>query len=217
MGPESILGILPLNLVKRLPGQSGRAWLLPILRDHVLNTNLAHFRSEFVPLSEAMYQKVIDNGSSEKTMEIKIFETIIQQIWALLPGYCNLPRDLTQAFDQSFAELLANLLYKQTELRADVCRALQTLVESNQEIIALETPEKDLLLRARMTKKFRSPFYLCGQSFSGSVQRLQSNTATVQRLHTAMYQCISEHHFREGNLTFKCRDSLIANTVIGAA
>jgi len=195
MGPESILGILPLNLVKRLPGQSGRAWLLPILRDHVLNTNLAHFRSEFVPLSEAMYQKVIDNGSSEKTMEIKIFETIIQQIWALLPGYCNLPRDLTQAFDQSFAELLANLLYKQTELRADVCRALQTLVESNQEIIALETPEKDLLLRARMTKEEAQRNLDHLSTFAGNLLAVLCNvySQTLPQFRGYILQCINAY------------------------
>lgn len=152
MGPGSFLQILPLNLVNPKPGQSGRAWLLPVLRDHVQNTNLMHFRTEFVPLSETMFQRVIDNGNSEKTMEIKIFETLVQQIWALLPGYCNLPLDLSTAFDQSFAEMLANLLYKQTELRVDVCKALQTLVESNQEIVNIDVPEQELRLKQRTTK-----------------------------------------------------------------
>ena len=195
IGPESVLGILPLNLVERLPGQSGRAWLLPILRDHVLNTNLSHFRSEFVPLSEAMYQRVVDNGNSEKTMEIKIFETIIQQIWALLPGYCNLPRDLTQAFDQSFAELLANLLYKQIELRADVCRALQTLVESNQDIVALETPEKDLLLRARMTKEEAQRNLDHLSTFAGNLLAVLFNvySQTLPQFRGYILQCINAY------------------------
>ena len=152
MGPDSVLKILPLNLAQPKPGQSGRAWLLPVLRDHVQNTNLMHFRSEFVPLSETMFQRVLDNGNSEKTMEIKIFETLVQQIWALLPGYCIIPLDLSTAFDQSFAEMLANLLYKQTELRVDVCKALQMLVESNQEIVNVEVSEQDLPFKQRTTK-----------------------------------------------------------------
>ena len=152
MGPESMLKILPLNLAKPKQGQSGRAWLLPILRDHVQNTNLAHFRSEFVPLSENMFQRVLDNGKSEKTMEVKIFETIVQQTWALFPGYCNCPLDLATAFDQSFAEMLANLLYKQPELRTDICRALQGLVESNQEIITSGASGQELLLQKRRNK-----------------------------------------------------------------
>ena len=195
MGPGAVLGTLPLNLVKPVPGQPGRAWLLPVLRDSVINTNLAHFRSEFVPLSEAMYQRVVDNESSEKTMETKIFETIIQQTWALLPGYCNLPRDLTEAFDQSFAELLANLLYKQTELRADVCRALQTLVESNQEIAALDASKKDLLLRARMTKEDARRNLNHLSAFAGNLLAVLFNvySQTLPQFRGYILQCINAY------------------------
>ncbi len=195
MGPEAILSILPLNLLKPQPGQPGRAWLLPILRDHVTNTYLTHFRLEFVPLSEAMFQKVIDNGVAEKTMETKIFETIVQQTWALLPGYCNLPRDLTEAFDQSFAELLANLLYKQTELRADVCRAFQMLVESNQEIIALDASEKDLLLGARMTKQDAQRNLGHLSSFAGNLLAVLFNvySQTLPQFRGHILQCINAY------------------------
>lgn len=151
MGPEKVLNILPLNLATPKAGKAGRAWLLPILRDYTSNTNLQHFRSEFVPLSEIMFQKVVDHGNAEKTMEIKIFETIVQQIWAILPGYCDLPLDLATAFDQTFAELLSSILYTQVELRPDVCRALQTLVDSNKAIVAIEG-EDDLHLQSRISK-----------------------------------------------------------------
>ena len=96
MGPDNVMEILPLNLGKPIPGQPGRAWLLPILRDAVSNTRLAHFRAELAPLSEVMFQRVLDHGEQEKTVEIKVFETVVQQIWAVLPGYCDLPLDLTE-------------------------------------------------------------------------------------------------------------------------
>jgi len=98
MGPDSVLEILPLNL-GGAKGEPGRAWLLPIMRDSVRNARLAHFRSELVPLSEKMFQKVVDHGGKEKTMEIKIYETIVQQIWSALPGYCDLPIDLQVVSD----------------------------------------------------------------------------------------------------------------------
>jgi ribosomal RNA-processing protein 12 len=151
MGPESVLNILPLNLAIPKPGQPGRAWMLPILREFVSNTKLRHFRTEFIPLSELMFQRVVDHGDAEKTMEIKIFETVVQQIWALLPGYCNLPIDLEESFDQGFAEILSNLIYKQVDLRSDVCRALQTLVDSNKAITAIEG-EENLILQSRVSK-----------------------------------------------------------------
>lgn len=152
MGPAAVLEILPLNIIEQKGGQPGRVWFLPILRDNVSNTNLGHFRSEFVPLSESLYQKVVDFGQAEKNMEVKIFETLVQQTWSCLPGYCELPMDLVDSFDQSFAELLSNVLYKQTDLRVDVCKALQNLVESNQAILSIDTEGDDLILQRRITK-----------------------------------------------------------------
>lgn len=152
MGPAAVVEVLPLNIIEQKNGQPGRVWFLPIFRDNVSNTNLAHFRSEFVPLSEALYQKVMDFGAAEKAVEMKIFDTLVQQTWSILPGYCELPLDLVEAFDQGFAELLSNVLYKQTNLRVDVCKALQTLVESNQAVLSLESEGDDLILQRRITK-----------------------------------------------------------------
>ncbi|KAK5072936.1 pre-rRNA processing protein [Lithohypha guttulata] len=129
LGPQAVLSVLPLNLVKPKAGQPGRAWLLPLLRDNVTNTTLTHFKSELVPLSETMYQRVMDHGSAEKTMDIKL------------------------AVDQKFAELLSNLLYQQAELRVDVCRALQNLVESNQAILESDADSDELQAEHRTTKE----------------------------------------------------------------
>ncbi|CAO2650897.1 Nn.00g091940.m01.CDS01 [Neocucurbitaria sp. VM-36] len=151
MGPDVVLQILPLNLPRPPPGQTGRVWMLPLLRDSVHNTRLAHFRTAMVPLSEELYQKVIDHGDREKTMEVKVFETVVQQIWSILPGYCDLPLDLIEAFDQGLCEMLANLLYGQADLRTDICRALQNLVDSNKTIVELEADD-DLIAQARISK-----------------------------------------------------------------
>lgn len=195
MGPESVLQILPLNLAKPKAGQPGRAWLLPVLRDHVQNTNLTHFRSEFVPLSEMMSQRVADNSNPEKTMETKIFETLVQQIWALLPGYCNLPLDLSTAFDHSFAETLAKKLFEQTELRVDVCKALQMLVESNQEIVSMEASDQNLLLKQRVTKGDAQKNLDHLSSFSGNMLAVLFNTysATLPQYRGYILQCINAY------------------------
>ncbi|KAI5795677.1 NUC173 domain-containing protein [Geopyxis carbonaria] len=157
MGPDVVLPILPLNLEKPVRGQPGRAWMLPILRDSVYNTKLGHFRQEMVPLSEAFFQKVVNFGEEkEKTMEIKIFETLVGQIWAILPGYCDLPTDLIETFDQTFAEMLANVLYQKVELRSDICKALQNLIDSNKAILEIEVDEdgqEDLIAQRRITKQ----------------------------------------------------------------
>ncbi|KAI9741231.1 MAG: hypothetical protein M1834_002947 [Cirrosporium novae-zelandiae] len=195
MGPEAVLRTLPLNLNKPKPGQPGRAWLLPILRDNVLNTNLAHFRNEFVPLSEIMFQRVLDHGDAEKTMQIKIFETLVQQTWALLPGYCTFPLDVTTAFDQNFAELLSNLLYKQTELRVDICRGLQNLVESNQTILDLELENEDLIMQQRITKADAKKNIMHLASFSGNLLAVLFNvySETLPHFRGYILRCINAY------------------------
>ncbi|KAK0386352.1 hypothetical protein NLU13_6189 [Sarocladium strictum] len=179
MGPEAVLNVLPLNLAKPVKGQPGRAWMFPILRDFTSNTNLSHFKSEMVPLSELMFQKVLDHGESEKTMEVKIYETLVQQIWSILPGYCDLPLDLAEAFDQPFAEMIANLLYKQVDLRLDVCRALKTLIESNKAIAEIDdSEEEDLLLQSRVTREVaRKNIALLG-SYAGNMLAVLFNVYT---------------------------------------
>lgn len=149
-GPGNVLEVLPLNLGTSSSGP-GRAWLLPIMRDSVSNTNLAHFRSDLVPLSETMFQRVLNHGDAEKTMEIKIFETVVGQIWSCLPGYCELPLDLRDALDQTFAEMLSNLLYQQPQLRTGICKALQNLVETNKAIVEVEGDE-DIIRQGRISK-----------------------------------------------------------------
>ncbi|EHK46479.1 uncharacterized protein TrAtP1_005575 [Trichoderma atroviride] len=177
MGPEAVLSVLPLNILKPVKGQAGRAWLFPILRDYTSNTNLSHFKSEMVPLSEVMFQKVMDHGEAEKTMEIKIYETLVQQIWSTLPGYCDLPLDLLESFDQALAEILANLLYQQVDLRLDICRALRTLIESNQAVANIEE-EEDLLLQSRVTKDAaRKNLTYLGQ-FAGNMLAVLFNVYT---------------------------------------
>lgn len=128
MGPDVVLGVLPLNLNG---GQEpGRAWLLPLLRDHVRVADLGYFKLNILPLVE-VFESKINAASNKESVHVKIFETIIDQIWSLLPPFCDLPKDLTKSFDDSFAAQLADLLYSKVELRVPICHALRLLVESN--------------------------------------------------------------------------------------
>ncbi|KAH0827636.1 hypothetical protein AYO21_07827 [Fonsecaea monophora] len=195
LGPGAVLSVLPHNLIRPQPGQPGRAWLLPLLRDHVSNTNLAHFRSDLVPLSEAMYQRVIDHGNAEKTMDIKVFETVVQQVWATLPGYCDLPLDPQTAFDQPFAEMLSNLLYKQTDLRVDLCRGLQNLVESNQALLASDLSDEVLLLERRLQRSDAEKNIQHLSQFAGNLLAVLFNvySQTLPQSRAYILRCINSY------------------------
>jgi ribosomal RNA-processing protein 12 len=193
MGPDAVLEVLPLNMATN-NNEAGRAWLLPILRVSVRNTKLRHFRSDLAPVSEKLFQKVVDHGNREKTMEIKIYETVVHQIWSCLPGYCDLPIDLQQSFDQSFAELVSNLLYQQVDLRTDICRALQLLVESNKSLLLLDDEDKALaLFRVTKAEAQKNVQHLAG--FSSNILAVLFNvyTQTLPTYRGPILQCIDAY------------------------
>ncbi|EEB06279.1 ribosome biogenesis protein Rrp12 [Schizosaccharomyces japonicus yFS275] len=133
LGPEAVLSVLPLNLVNPSEGQNGRAWMLPILRDNIYCTKLGHFVNVFVPLSGVLFQRIIDLSDAD-SIPAKILQTLIEQIWALLPGYCYLPEDLIESFTTDFASILVNVLYQQEDLRTNICNALIELIKSNKAV-----------------------------------------------------------------------------------
>lgn len=146
MGPEVVLSILPLSLTSS--DSPGRAWLLPILRDNVRFANLGFFQAEILPLVQFFQDKIekLPKGS----VHVKVFETIVDQIWSLLPPFCDLPKDIKQAFSDEFASQLTELMYSHVDMRANICSALRSLAESymaySDEVLA-----DDLLMQEELT------------------------------------------------------------------
>ncbi|KAK9434055.1 NUC173 domain-containing protein [Lipomyces doorenjongii] len=153
LGPEKVLEILPLNLEKPGPKQPGRAFLLPLLRDNIRNAKLSHFIDYMVPLGDHLSQKLGEFTEEENPVEIKIYATLIEQIWSLLPRYCDLPSDLRQSFTQKFAEFLANILYQKVELRQVGCKALRILVDSNKLYAEVDIDGFNPFLKAKLSKE----------------------------------------------------------------
>ncbi|KAI3404779.2 RRP12 [Candida oxycetoniae] len=137
IGPEAVLSVLPLNLGDNGTntntsggGGPGRAWLLPLLRDNVRCAQLNYYKIKILPTVE-FFRAQIENSSQRESMNNKIFQTIIDQVWSLLPRFCDLPRDLISAFDEKFATELADLMFAQVDLRPFICHAWKMLVTSN--------------------------------------------------------------------------------------
>ncbi|EKM80725.1 hypothetical protein AGABI1DRAFT_71216 [Agaricus bisporus var. burnettii JB137-S8] len=133
LGPEVLLRVLPLNLEpeKRKAGGEPRAYLLPLLaQPHP--SPLRHFISYFVPLSERIFDLQQAAEAEGRASEAKVWSVLVGQIWAGLVGYCHTPIDLKEALSPTFAQLLSQLLYSQSELRPAILRALTIIVESNQ-------------------------------------------------------------------------------------
>lgn len=129
MGPEVVLSVLPLNLTGE-NGGPGRAWLLPLLRDNVRFAELDFYKNSILPNIE-FFDTKIEQSNNKESINSKIFQTIVDQIWSLLPHFCDLPKDLTSAFDETFATKLSDLMFAKVELRVPICHAWRLLVESN--------------------------------------------------------------------------------------
>ncbi|BFZ64427.1 pre-rRNA processing protein [Saitoella coloradoensis] len=194
MGPESVLRVLPLNLENAGPNVVGRAWLLPVLRDSITNTRLAHFVEEFIPLSERLFQRVVEHEGA-KTIEVKLYETLVDQIWSLLPGYCSLPTDLTEAFTEQIAELMANILYKQVELRPIICQSLQLLVEKNKALRDSEKTDEEVRIKYTLTKEDAVKNIAFLQPYSSKFLAVLFNVFSQTQPHYRGYimQCIQSY------------------------
>ncbi|KIJ49356.1 hypothetical protein M422DRAFT_59161 [Sphaerobolus stellatus SS14] len=137
LGPEVIMRVLPLGLLPedRSAGAEPHAYLLPLLViPHP--SPLTHFVNYFVPLSERMFDLNQTADVEGRANEAKMWDVLIGQIWTGLVGYCYNTRDLPEAFNATFAQLLSQILYNQPQLRPAVLKALKIIVESN----LVETP-----------------------------------------------------------------------------
>ncbi|KTW28517.1 hypothetical protein T552_01776 [Pneumocystis carinii B80] len=149
IGPKTILEILPLNLDQESEKFPKREWMLAVLRSNIYNTELQHFISEFIPLSEKLYQKLLENKDSQGEKDSRIY---IEQIWSLFPSYCNFPLDLETAFNQDFVQLLISLFSNQASLRSIICQGLQTLVNKNKDLIDNDYFDEELKYKSPITK-----------------------------------------------------------------
>ncbi|AGO13853.1 AaceriAGL014Cp [[Ashbya] aceris (nom. inval.)] len=129
MGPETVLGCLPLNIENPSDNRPGRAWLIPLIRDHTKNSLLSIFAKEFIPTIRH-FESTIEKLDKE-SIQCKLFQTVVDQLWSTFPQFCCLPKDLRDVFTDDFAAELASLLYSRIELRTVICNGLKLLVTSN--------------------------------------------------------------------------------------
>ncbi|KAJ9048099.1 pre-rRNA processing protein [Entomophthora muscae] len=134
LGPRRFLSILPLNL--ETPGEKtiGRAWLLPVLKEHINNTELSFFSKEMLSLADRLEARSKDFEAQGKAIEAKVYATLHHQIWSLFPSFASFPLELTSGFTDEFAERVANKIYSDAELRPILFNGLALLIESNRRL-----------------------------------------------------------------------------------
>eukprot|EP00933_Yihiella_yeosuensis_P028517 TRINITY_DN2234_c0_g2_i1.p1 TRINITY_DN2234_c0_g2~~TRINITY_DN2234_c0_g2_i1.p1 ORF type:complete len:978 (+),score=249.09 TRINITY_DN2234_c0_g2_i1:273-2936(+) len=90
--------------------QHSRSWLLLILRGSVRRTSLAYFATTFLPMASALKAKATEAAQSNSERVYKTYLTLLEQVWALLPGFCDEPLDLQAALMAQGGQLAKQLV-----------------------------------------------------------------------------------------------------------
>uniref|UniRef100_A0A667YJQ6 Ribosomal RNA processing 12 homolog n=1 Tax=Myripristis murdjan TaxID=586833 RepID=A0A667YJQ6_9TELE len=128
MGPEIVLGVVPLNITGYEDDlEFPRSWLVPVIRDHVKNTHLAFFTSYFLPLASTLKQRADQLEQTGQKLEAKVYQTLQLQIWTMLPGFCTGTVDLMVSF-KGIARALGMAINERPDLRLTICQCLRTII-----------------------------------------------------------------------------------------
>ncbi|CAL8284031.1 unnamed protein product [Arctogadus glacialis] len=128
MGAEVVLGAVPLNITGYDDDlEFPRSWLVPILRDHTKNSQLAFFSSYFLPLAATLHQRAEQLLQAGEKLEAKVYNTLQMQIWTMLPGFCTGATDIQTSF-KSLARALGTAINERADLRLTICQALRVTI-----------------------------------------------------------------------------------------
>ncbi|KAJ2517545.1 pre-rRNA processing protein [Coemansia sp. RSA 1939] len=203
IGPQVFLEVLPLNLnTAGRQSETGRAWLLPLMKNHIRNAPLGYFISELLPVADNLAAQSLRFTSQGREIEAKVFAALCQQIWALLSGFCNVPSDVIEAFTPGFAARLSKEIVEDTALRSSICAALSTLLTAVHQIAHEDVESSSLTKQQALSSEahlaqFAQDFL--SQLFNVFAQSPAASRGYIMDTITAFLAVISES---EVNATF---------------
>lgn len=128
IGPKLLLEAVPLMIDgNETEYDFPRSWLLPLLRDHVKNTELGFFNSYFLPLAAKLRVKALQLKSSGQESVSSPYDTLQYQIWLLLPNFCDGATDVSAALP-TLARTIGSAITEREDLRSIAMQALRTLI-----------------------------------------------------------------------------------------
>lgn len=136
LGPKALMSVVPLQITGNIAEDEKHLWVLPLLRRHVKNTELTFFEDYFVHLAGKCF--VILNALKEKgegnSLLSKTYRTVENQIWGLLPSFCDKAKDVEKALsNEKFARVLCDHIKFRDDTRIQVMAAMRNLINDNKE------------------------------------------------------------------------------------
>jgi len=144
-GPEHVLSVADLHLLEvplsdQAFTEKSRSWMLLVLRDCCRRANLALFSQKFLPLASALKSRV-SAAAAISPIEGKRYETMLEHVWGVLPGFCSEPLDMPAAMlgeGGKLAKQLVSVLQGEPALRDHVWAAFTRLTDG------VNDPQSDL-------------------------------------------------------------------------
>mmetsp|Transcript_32344 Transcript_32344/g.52263 ORF Transcript_32344/g.52263 Transcript_32344/m.52263 type:complete len:1330 (-) Transcript_32344:437-4426(-) len=144
LGPAAILSVLPFEMERpdgSIKFTDSRAWLLPLLRQHVTNAELRFFAETILPMIHRLHTKSVAAADDGRTVEAKNIKIVVHQLWSLLPAFCTYPRDAQEAF-RLVAKPAADAVLD-PELVPVVCNSMINLINRSREVIKPKENEEE--------------------------------------------------------------------------
>ncbi|EOY30181.1 ARM repeat superfamily protein isoform 2 [Theobroma cacao] len=132
LGPETFLGILPLNLEAN-DLSDVNVWLFPILKQHIVGANLSFFSETLLGLIGEMGQRSRKLELQGKIFSSRSADALVYSLWSLLPSFCNYPLDTAKSF-KDLLRPLCTALHEERDVRGIICSSLQILIQQNKKI-----------------------------------------------------------------------------------
>ncbi|KAH0902057.1 hypothetical protein HID58_041560 [Brassica napus] len=126
MGPVKLLTLLPITLHAESHSCTN-AWLIPILRRHIVGASLEYYVDHIVPLAKSL---MLTSKEAKKSGHGKTLRTCGHELLKLLPAFCNYPIDVPQKFG-SLVKLMVKFIKKKSFMHEAVAVSLQMLVNQN--------------------------------------------------------------------------------------
>ncbi|KRT79475.1 hypothetical protein AMK59_7163, partial [Oryctes borbonicus] len=148
MGPEKVLSIISLQ---KGNGEFNidRSWLLPVLRENIKQSTLNCWSASIFPLAIYCQKRAAQLDETNDRIGAHSSELLYEQLWNLLPSFCNAPTDIKTSF-KNIARALGTAISDRKELRLAVMASLRKLIA-----YAKETGDKeDLAEIARFDKNY---------------------------------------------------------------
>ncbi|CAH0713508.1 unnamed protein product, partial [Brenthis ino] len=125
LGPEFVLKIIPLRDGNNI--NLDRSWLIPVMKEKITNSNLKFFATEILEMATFCRKKSRELAEEKNMAASHTYDLLCHQFWALLPSFCNHPKDVKDSF-KIMARVLGNVLKDNPEFRQSVMQALRKLI-----------------------------------------------------------------------------------------